>query len=307
MQKFKIISRNSELALVQAAFVKEKISELYPELDIEIIGITTKGDKILNKSLDKIGGKGLFIKELEQELLKNNADLAVHSLKDLPVVTPDKFVIPAILKRYDPSDAFISNKYNRLEDMPDNSIIGTSSPRRIALLKKYFPQLSVKLLRGNIQTRLARLDNGEFDGVILATAGIMRLGLEARIKQKLDVNTFIPAIGQGALALEILATRLDLLLLLNRLEDCDTYLTTLAEQEVGRLVGASCNLPIGVYAQISGQNMHMRVIIANNDTGKSCSVSLSDHKDNYSALAQKAVNQMASDGLSEILASEKVI
>lgn len=306
MQTLKIISRNSELALVQAEFVKERIIELYPELKVEIIGITTKGDKFLDKSLDKIGGKGLFVKELQQQLLKRNADLAVHSLKDLPVVSKGDFVIPAILKRYDPSDAFISNKYNRLEDMPKNTVIGTSSPRRIALIKQYFPHLSVKLLRGNVQTRLTKLDQGEFDGIILATAGIIRLGLEDRIKQKLDVNKFIPAIGQGALAIEVLSTRLDLLLLLNKLEDCNTYIATSTEQEVGRLVGATCNLPIGVHAEISGNNINLNVMIANNDTGKSCTISASNVKDNYLGLAQSVVNEMAANGLSEILVTETI-
>ena len=167
MQKIKIISRNSKLAMWQAEFVKAKLIEHYPQLEVEIIGITTEGDRILDKSLEKIGGKGLFIKELEYQLIAGAADIAVHSLKDLPANLVGEFTLAAILKRENPFDALVSNNYQNLQEMPAGSVIGTSSARRVAVLRKYYPHLEIKLLRGNLQTRIAKLDNGEYDAIVL--------------------------------------------------------------------------------------------------------------------------------------------
>ncbi|MCE2706716.1 MAG: hydroxymethylbilane synthase [Proteobacteria bacterium] len=301
MQELKIISRNSPLAMAQANFVKEKINVLYPEFKIKIIGITTIGDKILDKALDKIGGKGLFIKELQQQLLDAEADLAVHSFKDVPVIGFSEFVIPAVLQRGDATDCFISNKYNKLEEMPDGAVLGTSSARRIALIKQHYPNLKIKMLRGNVQTRLSKLDNNEYDGIILASAGLIRLNLDNRIKQKLAANFFIPAPGQGAIAIEVLSSRLDLMLLLANLDDNDTFLATGAEREVGRLIGSDCSVPIGVHAYIIGPNMYITAIVANNETGEFCISSCSGIKVNYLSLAKNIVSQLISSGVEKIL------
>jgi hydroxymethylbilane synthase len=301
MQELKIVSRNSPLAMAQANFVKEQINLLYPELQVKIIGITTIGDKILDKALDKVGGKGLFIKELQQKLLKQQADIAVHSFKDVPVVGFPEFAIPAVLARADATDCFVSNKYNKLEDMPKGAVLGTSSARRIALIKQHYPYLEVKILRGNVQTRLAKMDNNEYDGVILASAGLIRLNLEGRIKQRLAANLFIPAPGQGAIAIEVLSSRLDLMLLMSGLDDNDTFLSTGAEREVGRLIGADCSVPIGVHAYIVGSQMHIIAIVANNETGEFCVSSLSDNKSNYLDLARQVVAQLICRGAERIL------
>ena len=296
MNKLRIISRNSKLALVQASFVSDKIKELYPDLEIEIIGITTQGDKILDKTLDKIGGKGLFIKELQQHLLDGTADLAVHSLKDLPAESFADFIIPAVLPRIDARDCFVSNTYSRIDDMPFGSVVGTSSARRVALLQQYYPNLKVKMLRGNIQTRLNKLDNKEYDGIILAVAGLKRLGLDSRINHTLDPKKFVPAIGQGVLALEILSKRLDLMLLLAMLDDNKTYLETEVERNVGKLLGASCSVPIGVFANIQDNQLFLSAIVANNGNHKFIKASISDNKENYLNMSTILVDELKHKG-----------
>ncbi|MCC2626039.1 MAG: hydroxymethylbilane synthase [Burkholderiales bacterium] len=248
-KKIRIITRKSELALWQANFVKEELLRHHPGLQTEIIGVTTSGDKILDKTLDKVGGKGLFIKELESGLLADTADIAVHSLKDLPAALDPTFKLAAILKREDAADAFVSNKYSSLEAMPGGAVIGTSSARRVALLKQHYPQLQIKLLRGNVQTRLGKLDKEEYDAIILAVAGLKRLGLSDRITQKLDTNKFLPSIGQGALAIEVLSSGTDLIDYLKPLEDKETRFEVDIERMVGSRLGASCSVPIAVYAK----------------------------------------------------------
>ncbi|MFN8770560.1 MAG: hydroxymethylbilane synthase [Neisseriaceae bacterium] len=295
MEKLRIISRNSPLAIAQSKLVSEQINALYPDLFIEIIGITTEGDKILDKHLDKIGGKGLFVKELQQKLLDGEADIAVHSLKDLPHETFSEFIIPAVLKREDVSDCFISNHYDKLADLPKGAIIGTSSARRIALVNHYYPHLKIKMLRGNVGTRLAKLDNGDYDGIILASAGLKRLNLTSRIKETLDPNTFVPAIGQGALAIEILSNRLDLMILLAKLDDNDTWLEVETEREVGKLLGADCSMPIGVHANVAENGKFNLTAMVFND--KFFTVSVSDCKDNYLSLAKTIIKELKNKGL----------
>lgn len=251
----------------QAQHVKNHILSNYPKLQVEIIGITTEGDRILDKSLSKIGGKGLFIKELEQQLLCGIADIAVHSLKDLPANLSPNFSLAAILPRENPYDAFVSNKYLALNEMPAGSIIGTSSARREAVLKKYYPQLQTRLLRGNLPTRLNKLDNKEYDAVILAVAGLKRLELETRIKQILPEDEFTPAIGQGALAIEICSQREDLKHLLSVLNDSATAATVGAEREMGRFMNASCNIPIAGFAKIVDDEIQLQGMLADSEEG----------------------------------------
>lgn len=294
-EKLRVISRNSPLAIAQAKLVCAQINEYFPDWDIELTGVTTEGDRVLDRSLDKIGGKGLFVKEIQQKLLSNEADVAVHSLKDMPSEIFSDFIIPAVLKRADATDCFVSNKYNKLEDMPEGAVIGTSSARRIAIIKHYYPHLSIKMLRGNVDTRLAKLDKGEYDGIILASAGLKRLNLEHRIKESLNPQIFIPAIGQGILALEILSNRLDLMILLATLDDNDTWIEAESEREVGRLLGANCSVPIGAYASINKDGaFNLSAMIAYD---KFISASVSDCQANYLSLAKTVVKKLKQNGL----------
>ena len=235
-----IATRESPLAMWQALHVQALLRNRYPELDVEILGMTTKGDQILDKTLSKIGGKGLFVKELEAAMLEGTADLAVHSLKDVPMVLPEGFTLAAVSSREDPRDAFVSPKYERLEDMPAGARVGTASLRRELMLRSEFPHLTVLPIRGNVGTRLSKLDKGEFDALVMAGAGLKRLKLEDRIRELLPVETSLPAPGQGALGIEVRADRKDLLELLAFINDEDIRCATGAERAVSRALGGSC-------------------------------------------------------------------
>ncbi len=301
----RIISRNSELALWQARHVAQKITELYPEITTQIIGITTEGDRFLNTSLDKIGGKGLFIKELERSLIKYEADIAVHSLKDLPANLNSSFVLAAILEREDASDVLISDKYQSFEDMPDGAVVGTSSLRRSSVLNKHYPKLKVKLLRGNIITRIKKLDNNEYDAIILASAGVKRLGLAKRIKQYLPKDIFIPSIGQGALAIETLQDNYFIVELLSKLTHQKTFIEVSCEREVGRFLEASCSVPIGVHAIIQNHSLKLDAIILDKETGYCAkSTIIGDAKDCIS-LARACASELMDNGAFNILKKYK--
>jgi hydroxymethylbilane synthase len=250
----------------QAKHVQALLQGLYPLCEITILGMTTKGDEILDKSLSKIGGKGLFIKELENALLDGSADLAVHSLKDVPMEMPVGFELAAILERADPSDAFVSNEYDSLKQMPQGSKLGTSSLRREAQIKKNFPHIEVVPLRGNLDTRLAKLDRGEFDAMILATAGLTRLELATRIKMRILPEDMLPAAGQGALGIEILANKI-LAEQLSPLRDVLATYQVNAERQVSRRLGGSCEIPIAAYATWDNYQttLHLKALVANMD------------------------------------------
>ena len=264
-EKLVIASRESRLAMWQARHVQAQLQGLYPHCEITILGMTTKGDQILDKSLSKIGGKGLFIKELENALLDGSADLAVHSLKDVPMEMPDGFDLTAILEREDPSDAFVSNQYDFLKQMPIGSKLGTSSLRREAQVKKNFPHIEVVPLRGNLDTRLAKLDRGEFDAMILATAGLTRLELASRIKMKILPEDILPAAGQGALGIEILANNMTLAEQLSPLRDVLATYQVTAERQVSRRLGGSCEIPIAAYATWDNYQttLYLKALVAN--------------------------------------------
>jgi len=265
-EKLVIASRESRLAMWQAKHVQALLQGLYPLCEITILGMTTKGDEILDKSLSKIGGKGLFIKELENALLDGSADLAVHSLKDVPMEMPVGFELAAILEREDPSDAFVSNEYDSLKQMPQGSKLGTSSLRREAQIKKNFPHIEVVPLRGNLDTRLAKLDRGEFDAMILATAGLTRLELATRIKMRILPEDMLPAAGQGALGIEILANKI-LAEQLSPLRDVLATYQVNAERQVSRRLGGSCEIPIAAYATWDNYQttLHLKALVANMD------------------------------------------
>ena len=265
MNLLTIASRESLLAMWQAQHIQQKLHNLYPELTVNILGMTTKGDQILDKTLSKIGGKGLFVKELEQALMDGRADLAVHSLKDVPMKLPQGFVLAAITERENPYDAFISNQYTSLAALPENAIVGTSSLRRQAQIKALYPYLTIKPLRGNVQTRLRKLDENEYDAIILAASGLIRLGLQDRIQGVLNSTESLPAAGQGALAIEVAAHRLDLLDLLAPLNHSQTHACVLAERAVSRVLGGSCQVPLAAFATESQGILTLDALVASTD------------------------------------------
>ncbi|MFM2440838.1 MAG: hypothetical protein RLZZ349_565, partial [Pseudomonadota bacterium] len=238
--KLVIASRESPLAMWQALHIQSRLQTLYPNTTVEILGMTTTGDQILDTPLAKVGGKGLFVKELEMALADGRADLAVHSMKDVPMNLPDGFMMAATGEREDPRDAFVSNNFTSLEDLPIGSIVGTSSLRRQSQLQARLPHLKIESLRGNLQTRLRKLDEGQYAAIILAAAGLIRLGLSARIRSVISPEQSIPAVGQGALGIEINANRPDLLAILAPLNHADTQVCVEAERGMSRALAGSC-------------------------------------------------------------------
>lgn len=265
MDKIVIASRESLLAMWQAEHIQARLRALYPEIEVEILGMTTRGDQILDKTLSKIGGKGLFVKELEVALMEGRADLAVHSIKDVPMQLPEGFELAAICQREDPRDAFVSNRYPDLAALPEGAVVGTSSLRREAQLRARFPHLTVRPLRGNVQTRLAKLDQGDYDAIILAAAGLKRLGLEARIGSLIEPQASLPAAGQGALGIEIRAGRPALAALLAPLDHPETHACVTAERALSRALGGSCQLPLGAHATLDGDMLCLTGLLARPD------------------------------------------
>ena len=254
-----IATRESRLALWQAEHVKALLQDQGHSVDL--LGMTTRGDQILDRSLSKVGGKGLFVKELETALEEGRAQLAVHSLKDVPMDTPEGFELVAILEREDPRDAFVSNKFASLAELPQGAVVGTSSLRRITQLLNIRPDLKIEPLRGNLDTRLRKLDDGGFDAIVLAAAGLMRLGLEDRIRVRFAVNEMIPCAGQGALGLEIRADATALKAVLTAMTDTPTWLATQAERAVSRALGGSCSMPLAAHAHWVDGTLHMAVAL----------------------------------------------
>jgi len=303
MNKVVIATRESALALWQANRIKDLLLNADPKLQVEILGMTTEGDQKLETSLAKIGGKGLFVKELEQAMLDGRADIAVHSMKDVPVNLPEGFRISAILDREDVRDAFVSNKYKGLSDVPKGGVIGTSSLRRESQIRNQFAGLNVRPLRGNIQTRLRKLDEGQFDGIILAAAGLERLGLRERIIQYLSVDISIPSVGQGALGIECLDTRQDIINLLGGLDHEPTRICVEGERSVSRLLGGSCTSPLGAYARISDNQLEMSAFVAA-PNGSTCLRVVGRDEINKSGamrLSQKLVNELSALGARTLL------
>jgi hydroxymethylbilane synthase len=245
-----IATRESRLALWQARHVADRLRGLYPACSVELLGMTTTGDQVLDRSLNEIGGKGLFTKELEVALADGRADLAVHSLKDVPMSLPEGFELAAVMKREDPRDAFVSARFGSLDALPGGARVGTSSLRRAAQLAERRPDLQVLPLRGNLDTRLGKLDRGEYDAIVLAAAGLKRLGLAERIREVLPPAASLPAPGQGALGIEILAGRTALRAWLAPLADRRTWLEVAAERSVSRALGGSCRIPLAAYAVV---------------------------------------------------------
>ncbi len=295
-----IATRNSPLALWQAKYAAGLIEAYFPDIKTELLPMTTKGDEILNKSLNKIGGKGLFLKELEQAMLEGKADIAVHSMKDVPAQMPKDFVICSIFERHDVSDAFVSNDYNSLDDLPDGSIVGTSSLRRQAQLLALRPDLRILPLRGNVQTRLQKLDAKDYDAIILATAGLERMKLDARIKSKLTPKAWLPAVGQGAVGVECLSNRIDIIDLMQQLNHKTTSQCVTAEREMNKILNGSCSSAIGAYAQLKNDTIEIHAVVCTPDGKTIIRQQAKDH-DAKEAGLQLAFSLLAA-GAAEILA-----
>ena len=262
MKKIRIATRNSPLALWQAKFVKQELIQLHNDIEVELIGMQTEGDRFLDSSLVNIGGKGLFVKELEEALLRNDADIAVHSMKDVVVDLPENLILHTILKREDSRDVLISNRYKQINALPDNSIIGTSSLRRQSQLKRLCPNIVLKDLRGNVETRLRKLDEGEFDAIVLAAAGMIRLDLSDRITQFVSCSLLLPAIGQGAIGIECRADDFITQELITPLNHEETSQCVLAERAFSRRLQGGCQLPIAALASIEGKEIILRGLVA---------------------------------------------
>lgn len=301
IKKITIASRESPLAIWQAEHIKTQLNLLYPDLIIQIKGFKTQGDIILDKSLATIGGKGLFIKELEQALLNKDADLAVHSMKDLPMNIMEDFQLAAITKREDPRDAFISELYNSFDELPDGSVVGTSSLRRQSQIKAKYPNLEIRPLRGNLQTRLNKLKKGDYAAIILAAAGLIRLGLKEKITMFLETNISIPAVGQGALGIEILSGNEELHTLIKPLNDENSARCVLAERMVSRSLAGSCSVPLGAYAFIEKENLIINGFVATPDGNHFIHAETKGDKAQFYSLGESLSQLLIEQGAKKLL------
>ncbi|MFT5395523.1 MAG: hydroxymethylbilane synthase [Gammaproteobacteria bacterium] len=301
MKTLKIATRNSPLALWQAEHVKQQLIDLHPDLNVELVSMTTEGDRFLDAPLVAVGGKGLFIKELEQALLNGEADIAVHSMKDVTIDLPDELVMPVILKREDVRDVFISNNYKQIEDLPDGAVLGTSSLRRQSQVKALHPGIELKDLRGNVGTRLRKLDDGEYDAIMLAAAGIIRLGLKERITQLIPESVLLPAIGQGAIGIECRAGDTDVHELIAPLNDHETSLCVETERAFSRRLFGGCQLPIAGQASIKGNQINLVGLVARIDGSEVIKSELSGDIEKCDETGTTLAESLLERGADEIL------
>jgi hydroxymethylbilane synthase len=302
-ERIVIATRESRLALWQAEHVRDLLQKLYPACRVELMGMTTRGDQILDRPLAKVGGKGLFVKELETALLDGSADIAVHSMKDVPMVLEPEFALVAIGPREVPYDAFVSNKFERIEDLPPGAVVGTSSLRREAQLRAMYPYLAVSSLRGNLDTRLRKLDEGQYDAIILAAAGLTRLGLKERIRSTMSAETSLPAAGQGALGIEALSSRPEVAAWVAPLNDMATAACVRAERAVSRALAGSCEVPLGAYAEFADGKLRLRGLVATPDGIRIARAEHSGPANDPEALGLKLVADLRTQGANEILAA----
>jgi hydroxymethylbilane synthase len=297
-----IASRESPLAMWQAEHIQARLRALYPQTDVSILGMTTTGDQILNVTLSKIGGKGLFVKELETALEDGSADLAVHSLKDVPMNMPEGFTLAVIGEREDPHDAFVSNDFENLAALPAGSVVGTSSLRRESQLRASFPHLKIEPLRGNVQTRLRKLDEGQYAAIILAAAGLKRLGMGERIRTIINSEDSLPAVGQGALGIETREDRADVIACLQPLHHPDTAACVLAERAMSRALGGSCQVPLGGFAEVKEGKLYMRGFVASPDGQRMMRAQAVGDIVNPEALGNLIADDLRAQGADVILA-----
>lgn len=299
--KIRIATRKSPLALWQANYVKQQLLAIHPDLSVELIPMVTKGDILLDSPLSKIGGKGLFVKQLEEAILNNEADIAVHSIKDIPVHFPDGLTLATICKRDDVRDAFISNRYENLSQLPSGAVVGTSSLRRQCQLRAHYPHLHIKDLRGNIGTRLAKLDNQEYDAIILAAVGLKRLSLQDRIKQYIDTDVILPAVGQGAIGIETRANDKQILALLAPLDDQHSRICIQAERAMNQQLQGGCQVPIACYSQILDDKLFLKGLVGKTDGSTIIKVPLSGSITQAEQLGRDVANKLLMLGAKAIL------
>jgi len=302
-ERIVIATRESRLALWQAEHVRSLLQRLYPACRVDLLGMTTRGDRILDRPLSKVGGKGLFVKELEAALLDGAADIAVHSMKDVPMRLDPEFALVAIGPREVPLDALVSSKYGSLEEMPPGAVIGTSSLRREAQLHARYPGLAVTPLRGNLDTRLRKLDQGQFDAIILAAAGLTRLGLAGRIRAVLAAEDSLPAAGQGALGIEALSSRPEVAAWVAPLNDRDTAACVRAERAVSRELAGSCEVPLGAFAEMREGGIRLRGFVALPDGTRMARAELTGACADAEALGLHLAAELRAQGAAEILAA----
>ena len=297
-----IATRKSALALWQANEVSRLLCKQHADLKVELLTMTTSGDRFLQDSLAEKGGKGLFVKELENGLLNKSADIAVHSMKDVPMELPDGLHLPVILEREHPGDAFVSNSYTSLDDLPQDAIVGTSSVRRESQLKALRPDLQIKLLRGNVNTRLNKLDANEYDAIILAVAGLTRLGFQDRIRSQLSMKNSLPAIGQGAIGIECRIQDQTIESIIQPLNHEATNICVTAERAVSRALQGGCQLPIAGFANLENDQIRLRARVGSLDGSKFCNSDLSGKKNEPEKLGQQVADDLISQGADRILA-----
>lgn len=304
MDIVRIATRKSPLALWQAEFVKNKLLSYHPNLQVEMLSLTTRGDILLDTPLAKIGGKGLFVKELQLAMLEGRADIAVHSMKDIPMEFPDGLNLAVICERGDPSDAFVSNNFDSLDQLPPNSVIGTSSLRRQCQIRHAYPHIKIRDLRGNVNTRLSKLDDGEFDAIILASAGLMRLDREHRIKERLNINICLPAGGQGAVGIECRSDDKIIRQLLDPLQHTKSALCVQAERAANRHLQGGCQVPIACHAKLEdgGERIYMRGLVGSVDGKRVIRSEASGDASNPNALGVRVAEELLLQGAERILA-----
>ncbi|MFM9800487.1 hydroxymethylbilane synthase [Aeromonas dhakensis] len=298
----KIATRKSPLAMWQANFVKDRLEALYPELQVELVPMSTQGDKILDTPLAKVGGKGLFVKELETAMLEGRADIAVHSMKDVPVEFPEGLGLHTICEREDPRDAFVSNRFTAIDELPQGAVVGTSSLRRQCQLRAARPDLVIRDLRGNVNTRLAKLDAGEYDAIILAAAGLKRLEMAHRITAFIEPEQSLPANGQGAVGIECRLDDHELHALLAPLEHPETRIRVLTERAMNRALQGGCQVPIGAYALVEGEEVWLRGLVGSPDGSRVIRDEIRGPLADGEALGHTLAQRLLADGADVILA-----
>ena len=300
-QLLRIATRKSPLALWQAEHVKARLQQAHAGLEIELVTMSTRGDKILDTPLAKIGGKGLFVKELEQGMLEGTADIAAHSIKDVPMEFPEGLHLATILEGEEPCDAFVSNRYQAVDELPQGAIVGTCSLRRRCQLLNRRPDLVIRDLRGNVNTRLAKLDNGEFDAIVLACAGLLRLGMDNRIRQRIPAELILPAVGQGAIGLEAREGDDETLELLSVLDHQTTRYRVVAERALNHRLNGGCQVPIACHGIVDSDKLYLRALVGEPDGSHIVSGEIRGHIDDAEKLGTELADELLGKGARDIL------
>ena len=297
----RIATRKSPLAMWQALHIQARLEAMHEGLVVEILGMTTRGDKILDTPLAKVGGKGLFVKELEVAMLEDRADLAVHSMKDVPVEFPDNLGLHAICEREDPRDAFVSNQYKNLAELPEGARVGTCSLRRQCQIKEKRPDLKILELRGNVNSRLAKLDDGQFDAIILAASGLKRLDMQHRITSEIEPEISLPAVGQGALGIECRNDDTETQVLIAGLNDADTWTRVQAERSMNNRLEGGCQVPIAGYAELKGDQIWLRGLVGEPDGTQIVRDEVSGSREDAVELGKQLADKLLEQGAKSIL------